>query len=443
LFGYDSAVINGAVGAIAARFDAGPAALGLAVASALLGAALGALVAGRLADRLGRLFPMRLAAVLFTISAVGAGLSSSLLMLSLFRVVGGVAIGIASVIAPTYIAEIAPAKDRGKLASLQQLAIVTGIFLSLLVDYAIAAASGSAQSRSWLGLEAWRWMLIVMVVPAAAYGLLSLDIPESPRYLVARGRSFDANEVLKRVIDPAELAARLAQIVASLASDTAPSFRDLRGPALGLQPIVWVGIGLSVFQQFVGINVIFYYSSVLWHAVGFSERDSLAITVITSVVNIGTTFIAIALIDRVGRRPLLLIGSAGMALTLGVLAVVFAAAPLNAAHQPQLAGASGLVALWAANLFVVAFGMSWGPVVWVLLGEKFPNRIRAAALAVAACAQWLANWAITTTFPTLQSVGLGLAYGLYTAFAVLSFFFVWKFVSESKGRELEDMTNAV
>jgi SP family sugar:H+ symporter-like MFS transporter len=207
-----------------------------------------------------------------------------------------------------------------------------------------------------------------------------------------------------------------------------------------LLPIVWVGIGLSVFQQFVGINVIFYYSSVLWQAVGFSEKDSLLITVITSIVNIATTFIAIGLIDRIGRRPLLLIGSAGMAITLGVLAFIFANAPLNAAHQPQLGPTSGIIALWAANLFVVAFGMSWGPVVWVLLGEKFPNRIRAAALAVAACAQWIANWAITVTFPTLQQLGLGLAYGLYTAFAVLSFLFVWRFVKESNGRELEDMT---
>jgi SP family sugar:H+ symporter-like MFS transporter len=236
------------------------------------------------------------------------------------------------------------------------------------------------------------------------------------------------------------IAAKIEQISVSLKRDTAPNWSDLRGPAFGLLPIVWIGIGLSVFQQFVGINVIFYYSSVLWQAVGFSEKDSLAITVITSIVNIATTFIAIALIDRVGRRPLLLVGSAGMALTLGALAVIFANAPLNAAQQPQLGGAAGLIALVAANLFVVSFGMSWGPVVWVLLGEKFPNRIRAAALAVAACAQWLANWAITTSFPTLQNVGLGLAYGLYTAFAVLSFFFVMKFVQESKGRELEDMT---
>ena len=283
-------------------------------------------------------------------------------------------------------------------------------------------------------------MFLAMVVPAVLYGICSFSIPESPRYLIARGRSTEARIVLTRMLGAAIVSEKIVHITASLKSDTAPNWSDLRGPAFGLLPIVWIGIGLSVFQQFVGINVIFYYSSVLWQAVGFSEKDSLAITVITSIVNIATTFIAIALIDRVGRRPLLLVGSAGMAITLGVLAAIFANAPLDATHLPRLDGATGPVALIAANLFVVAFGMSWGPVVWVLLGEKFPNRIRAAALAVAAGAQWLANWAITTSFPTLQNLGLGLAYGLYTAFAVLSFFFVLKFVTESKGRELEEMT---
>ena len=440
LFGYDSAVINGAVDAIAGTYHAGPAALGFSVASALLGAAFGSLITGRIADTSGRLIPMRIAAGLFVLSAVGAGLSNSLLLLSLFRVVGGIAIGIASVIAPAYIAEIAPAKSRGKFGSLQQLAIVTGIFISLLVDYAIASAAGSAQAPSWLGLAAWRWMFIVMILPAAAYGLVSFSIPESPRYLVATGHPREAGAVLQRMLGPDGISARIAQITASLKTATPPNWTDLRGPAAGLQPIVWVGIGLSVFQQFVGINVIFYYSSVLWHAVGFTEKDSLQITVITSIVNIVTTFIAIALIDQIGRRPLLLIGSVGMAVTLGTLAIVFAKAPLNSAGLPQLDAHSGIVALWAANLFVVAFGMSWGPAVWVLLGEKFPNRIRAAALAVAACAQWLANWVITTSFPALQHLGLGFAYGLYTAFAILSFVFVWRYVTESNGRELEEMT---
>jgi SP family sugar:H+ symporter-like MFS transporter len=438
LFGYDSAVINGAITAIGLQFKASPAALGLAVSAALIGAAVGALTAGRIGDHYGRLVAMRIAAVLFIVSAVGTGLANSLLALSAFRIVGGVAVGMASVIAPAYIAEISPAAIRGRLGSLQQLAIVSGIFLSLLVDYAIAATAGDSRAVWVGGLEAWRWMFIAMVVPALVYGIMSLTIPESPRQLLAKGRIDEAREVLKRVLGERGLAANITRIRHSIETEREPNFSDLRGPALGLLPVVWVGIGLSVFQQFVGINVIFYYSSVLWQAVGFSEKSSLIITVITSVVNVVTTIVAILLIDRWGRRPLLLVGSAGMAVTLGILAFTFGGAPLDPQGQPHLGSSAGLLALIAANVYVFAFGMSWGPVVWVLLGEKFPNRIRAAALSVAAAAQWVANWAISTSFPILKNAGLGLAYGLYTAFAILSFFFVWRFVYESKGSELED-----
>jgi SP family sugar:H+ symporter-like MFS transporter len=441
LFGYDSAVINGAVSAIGAQFSAGPGPLGLTVSAALLGAAGGALTAGRVADHYGRLYAMRLAALLFLISAIGSGLANSLLVLAIFRVVGGVAVGIASVIAPAYIAEIAPAAIRGRLGSLQQLAIVSGIFLSLLVDYGVAAAAGGSKAPSAFGLEAWRWMFIAMTVPALIYGVLSLTIPESPRHLLAKGYIDEAREVLKRVLGERGLTAKITQIRASLA-EKEPTWSDLRGPAMGLLPVVWIGIGLSVFQQFVGINVIFYYSSVLWESVGFSENNSLIITVITSVVNVVTTLVAISLIDRWGRRPLLLTGSVGMAITLGIMAFVFAQAPLDAQGQPHLQGVSGPIALLAANVYVFAFGMSWGPVVWVLLGEKFPNSIRAAGLSVAAGAQWIANWVISTTFPSLKNAGLGLAYGLYTFFAILSIYFVWKYVRESKGRELEDMTSS-
>lgn len=440
LFGYDSAVINGAVTAIGAQFHASAATLGLTVSSALVGAAAGALGAGRVADAYGRLAAMRLAAALFVISAVGSGLANSLFVLAVFRIVGGVAVGIASVIAPAYIAEIAPADIRGRLGSLQQLAIVSGIFLSLLVDYALTAAAGN--SRAVLGgLEAWRWMFIAMTMPAIVYGALSLTIPESPRHLLAKGRLSEARQVLERVLGTRGLTAKIEQIRESLSFDKDPTWHDLRGPAFGLLPIVWIGIGLSVFQQFVGINVIFYYSSVLWQAVGFSERSSLIITVITSVVNVVTTLVAISLIDRWGRRPLLLVGSAGMALTLAILGVIFGGAPLDAQGQPHLQGSAGPIALVAANVYVFAFGMSWGPVVWVLLGEKFPNHIRAAALSVAASAQWIANWAISTSFPSLKNAGLGLAYGLYATFAILSFFFVLRFIQESKGRELEAMSD--
>jgi MFS family permease len=202
---------------------------------------------------------------------------------------------------------------------------------------------------------------------------------------------------------------------------------------------VYVGLALSVFQQFVGINVIFYYSNILWQAVGFSENDSFVITVITSVVNILTTLIAIATVDHVGRKPLLLLGSVGMAVSLTTMAVIFGTAPVGADGDPHLSGAAGPVALVAANVFVIAFGMSWGPVVWVLLGEMFPNRIRASALALAAAGQWVANWLITVSFPGLKDISLGLAYGFYALCAVLSFVFVARWVHETKGRTLEDM----
>jgi MFS transporter, SP family, sugar:H+ symporter len=437
LFGYDSAVINGAVKAITAHFVVSAGVLGFTVASALLGAAVGALGAGRVADRYGRLPAMRVAAVLFLIGAVGSGLASSLVMLVVFRVIGGVAVGVASVIAPTYIAEIAPARIRGRLGSLQQLAIVTGIFLALLVDYAIDTAAGGSL-KNLAGLAAWRWMFLAMVVPALLYGGLAFTIPESPRYLVANGHVDEARSVLRRVLGDIDLGAKVAQIKETLQREGRPGMRDLRGPAFGLLPIVWVGIALSVFQQFVGINVIFYYSSVLWQAAGFSESDSLIITVITGAVNIITTLVAIASIDRFGRKPLLIIGSIGMAITLGTLTVVFGTATLKGG-MPVLTGVAKPVALLAANVYVFAFGMSWGPVVWVLLGESFPNKIRAAALSVAAGAQWIANWVVSTSFPPLKDAGLGLAYGIYTTMAVLSLLFVLRFIRETKGVELEEM----
>jgi MFS transporter, SP family, sugar:H+ symporter len=439
LFGYDSAVINGAVSAVQDQFNAAPGPLGFAVASALLGAAAGALTAGKFADRFGRLFTMKVAAVLFFISAIVAGLAPNLTILVIGRVIGGVGVGVASVIAPAYIAEVAPARIRGRLGSLQQLAIVTGIFLSLLVDFAFAQAAGGSREPLWFGLEAWRWMFLAMAVPAIVYGTLVLTIPESPRYLIATHKIDEARRVLAGLLGERGLDAKIARIRETMERDKPPTWSELKGGRYGLLPIVWVGLGLSVFQQFVGINVIFYYSNVLWEAVGFSESSAFIITVIGGAINIATTLIAIASVDKFGRRPLLLIGSAGMAVTLGTLSFIFGTAPINAEGTPELTGFTGPLALVAANLFVVAFGMSWGPVVWVLLGEAFPNRIRAAALSFAACGQWIANWLITVSFPSLKDISLGLAYGFYTLCAILSFVFVSKCVEETKGKELEDM----
>ncbi|KUI42824.1 MFS transporter [Mycobacterium sp. GA-1199] len=440
LFGYDSAVINGAVAAVEDHFQTTKAVTGVAVAAALIGAAMGAVVAGRLADKIGRLSVMKIAALLFFISAFGTGLATNIWMFGLFRVVGGIGVGVASVIAPAYIAETSPPRIRGRLGSLQQLAIVTGIFVSLAIDALLAHLAGGSREELWLGMPAWRWMFLVMAVPAVVYGVLAFTIPESPRYLVATYRIPEARRVLSRLLGEKNLELTITRIKDSLKSETPPSWRDLRKPTGGLYAIVWVGVLLSVFQQFVGINVIFYYSNVLWEAVGFGEGQAFLITVITSVTNIVTTLIAIALIDKVGRKPLLLVGSTGMAITLGTMAILFGTAPV-VDGQPSLDGIAGPIALVAANLFVVSFGMSWGPVVWVLLGEMFPNRIRGAALGLAAAAQWIANCAITASFPALGDFSLGVAYGFYAICAVLSFLFVWKYIEETKGKHLEDMGN--
>ncbi|HEX8436082.1 sugar porter family MFS transporter [Archangium sp.] len=437
LFGFDTAVINGAVGALEQTFQAGDMAIGLSVSSALIGSALGAFVGGLLADWMGRIRTMVVASVLFAVSALGSGVAFGLVDFSLWRLLGGIAVGIASVIAPAYIAEIAPAHLRGRLGSLQQLAIVTGIFAALLVDYGIAAMAGSAMNTLWLGLAAWRWMLLSELPVAILYGLGALMIPESPRYLVAKQRDAQAEVVLRSIIGRAA-AEKVMEIRQTLSTEHVARFSDLRG-RFGLLPIVWVGIGLSAFQQLVGINVIFYYSSVLWQAVGFSEKDSLVITVITSLTNIVTTFIAIATVDRFGRKPLLILGSVGMALTLGTMAFAFGSAGVDAAGNPVLPGSLGTIALVAANLYVFCFGLSWGPVVWVLLGEMFNNRIRAHALGLAAGLQWVFNFAVSATFPWLRTVGLGLAYGLYAGSALLSLVFVLAFIRETKGKELEEM----
>jgi len=443
LFGFDTAVINGAVDAIKAWSGAASWLLGFAVAGALLGSAIGAWFAGPLADRHGRIVVMKIAAAIFFVSSIGTGLAWDIAALSAFRFLGGTAIGAASVIAPAYIAEVSPASYRGRLGSLQQLAIVTGIFVALLGDYALAAAAGGAEKTLWFGLQAWRWMFIAAAIPSAIYACLASMIPESPRYLVIRRRIGEAADVLGQFGGNGRaIEEKIVEIERSIGDERSRSLRDLAGPVFGLLPVVWTGILLSVFQQFVGINVIFYYSATLWHAVGFTHDDALAITVITSVTNIAVTLVAIALVDRLGRKPLLIIGSVGMALTLGVMTWIFGTAPavtVAGSAQPQLGSAAGVIAVIAANLYVVFFGVSWGPVTWVLLGEMFNNRIRAYALAVAAAAQWIANYIVSQTFPALAGISLGLAYGIYTLMAVLSFVFVLATIRETRGLELEEM----
>ncbi|MFD3438226.1 sugar porter family MFS transporter [Streptomyces sp. NPDC058685] len=436
LFGYDSSVINGAVEAIRDRYDIGSGTLAQVIAIALIGCAIGAATAGRIADRIGRIRCMQIAAVLFTISAVGSALPFALYDLAFWRIVGGFAIGMASVIGPAYIAEVSPPAYRGRLASFQQAAIVIGIAISQLVNYGILQIADGDQRGEIAGIEAWQWMLGVMVVPAVLYGLLSFAIPESPRFLISVGKVAKAKEVLAEVEGTKiDLDARVAEIDRAMRREHKSTFKDLLGGRFAFLPIVWVGIGLSVFQQLVGINVAFYYSSTLWQSVGIDPTDSFFYSFTTSIVNIIGTVIAMVLVDRVGRKPLALIGSAGMAIALAVEAWAFSADLVDG----KLPDTQGLVALIAAHVFVLFFALSWGVVVWVFLGEMFPNRIRAAALGVAASAQWIANWAITASFPSLADWNLSATYIIYTFFAVLSIPFVLLFVKETKGKALEEM----
>ena len=440
LFGFDTAVINGAVDALAGAFELGPALQGFAVSSALLGCAVGAWFAGSLANKLGRIPVMVIAAILFLASSIGSGFAVGVVDLIVWRVIGGLGVGAASVIAPAYIAEVSPAKVRGRLGSLQQLAIVTGIFTALLSNALLANIAGSAADVLWFGIDAWRWMFMMEAIPAIVYGVMALRLPESPRFLVARGQIDKASQVLHDFTGEIDVNIKIEEIRGTLNSEQKESLKDLRGDRFGLKPIVWVGILLSVFQQFVGINVIFYYSTTLWLSVGFEESQALLTSVITSITNIAVTIVAILLVDRVGRRPMLLTGSIGMAVTLGMMSLAFSFGTLQdgAVTLPQ---PWSLIALVCANGFVVFFGATWGPLVWVLLGEMFPNSIRAGALAVAAAAQWIANFFISTTFPAFAEIGLTFAYGFYAFFAIVSFFFVFYQVPETKGRELETMTD--
>ncbi|AZG48725.1 sugar porter family MFS transporter [Gordonia insulae] len=455
LFGFDSSVVNGAVDSIQDTFGLAELFTGFAVAIALLGCALGAWFAGRLADVWGRKRVMLLGSALFIISAIGTAYTQTVWDLLLWRVLGGIGIGIASVIAPAYISEIAPARYRGALASMQQLAITLGIFAALLSDTLLQNTAGGPEQDLWWGLEAWRWMFLVGVVPAVVYGLLALMIPESPRYLVGRNRDEEAARILQEVTGEANPLERVKEIKLTVKREARTTLKDIRGPSFGLHPLVWVGIWIAIFQQFVGINAIFYYSTTLWKSVGFSTDQAFTTSVITSAINVGMTFVAILFVDRLGRRNLLLVGSVGMFIGLVMACIAFtqasykqtgmvgdvACTPGNTSKDClTLAGNWGVVALIGANLFVVAFAATWGPVMWVMLGEMFPNRIRGVALGVCTAANWLANFTISMLFPELSSrLGLGWVYGFFAFCAAASFFYVRAKVQETKGMELEEM----
>ena len=447
LFGYDTAVISGAVGSLRVYFidpqhlgvDAASSELGFVVSSALIGCIIGGIIGGWVSSTIGRKRGLIIAATLFLLSALGSaapefmfapighGGAGYIWHFVFYRVIGGVGVGLASMLSPMYIAEIAPAGIRGNLVAWNQLAIVTGMLVVYFVNYGIARAGG-ADNDVWLNAVGWRWMFASGAIPSAVFlGLLFL-VPETPRYLMIKGRESEARQVLLRLVTPVESEQEIKEIRESLVEH-----RSGRLFSFGVLVIV-IGIMLSVFQQFVGINVVLYYAPEIFKSMGLSTNDSLLQTILVGGVNLVFTVVAILTVDRLGRKPLQIIGALVMAVSMLALG-----ASLMLHNK-------GIFALICMLVYTGGFAMSWGPVTWVLLSEIFPNQIRGKAMAIAVAAQWIANYVVSSTFPILKDSAFlqaqfagGFPYFVYGVMGILAALFMWKYVPETKGKTLEQM----
>jgi sugar porter (SP) family MFS transporter len=432
LFGYDWVVIGGAKPFYEKFFGlTTPSEIGWAMSSALVGCLVGALVSGGLSDRFGRKRLLILAGFLFTVSAVWTALAADFAVFVVFRLVGGIGIGLASNLSPMYIAEMAPAESRGRLVSVNQLTIVIGILAAQVVNWLIAepvpaGATAADILASWNGQAGWRWMFGAETVPAALFFALMFLVPESPRWLVKNGRAAAAKKVLARVGGPGFAVRALDEIRATLAADEIGRvrFKDLLEP--GLIRILVVGVVLAVYQQWCGINVIFNYAQEIFTAAGYGVSGVLFNIVITGTVNLVFTFVAIRLVDRAGRRPLMLAGSAGLAVVFGLIGAGYAA------------GSRGLHILLLVLIALALYALSLAPVTWVLLSEVFPNRIRGAAMSVSTFSLWSACFVLTYTFPLLnQGLGPAGTFAIYAGISVAGFLFIKSRVRETKGKTLE------
>ncbi|WP_266075248.1 sugar porter family MFS transporter [Haladaptatus caseinilyticus] len=415
LFGFDTGVISGALLYIKRTFELSPAMQEVVVSATLVGAILGAAVGGRLADRLGRRRLMITGAGVFFVGSLLMGLAPNVPWLVAGRFVVGVAIGVASMAGPLYISEIAPPKIRGSLVSLNQLAVTTGILLAYLVNYAFAGPGG------------WRWMLGAGVVPAMVLGVGMLFMPESPRWLIERGRNEDARSVLSRTRTDEQIERELRDI-----RRTEEVEEDGLSTLLQswVRPALVVGVGLAVLQQITGINTVIYYAPTIFESTGFEASASILATVGVGLVNVTMTIVAVLLIDRVGRRPLLLVGLTGMTLALTGLAAAFV--------LPGLSGLVGWVAVGSLMLYVGFFAIGMGPVFWLLISEIYPLQVRGSAMGVVTVANWASNLAVSFTFLSLVgAVGQSGTFGLYAGLSVLALLFVYTKVPETKGRSLE------
>ena len=432
LFGYDWVVIGGAKPFYEKFFNlTTPSQIGWAMSSALVGCLIGSLVSGALSDRFGRKKLLILAALLFTVTGILTALAPDFTFFVINRLFGGVAIGLASNLSPMYIAELSPAEVRGKFVSVNQLTIVIGILAAQLVNWLIArpvapGATALEILNSWNGQAGWRWMFGAEAVPAFLFFLLMFTVPESPRWLVRNGRGGEAEKVLARVGGAGFASRAMSEIRETLA---APDVQKVRFRALlepGLGKVLLIGIALAVYQQWCGINVIFYYAEEIFSAAGYGVSDILFNIVITGTVNLIFTLIAIRLVDRLGRKPLMMAGSAGLAVTFGLIGASYAV------HS------RGLHLLILVVLSMALYALSLAPVTWVLLSEIFPNRIRGAAMSVSTFSLWAACFVLTYTFPHLNK-GLGPAgtFWIYAGISVLGFIFIRARLTETKGKTLE------
>jgi len=453
LFGYDTGVINGTQFYFSKYFELTGALKGFIVSSALLGALVGAAFSGVLSKSIGRKYSLIIAAFLFAISAWGSGLPSilpeSISLMVFFRILGGIAIGMASMNAPLYIAEIAPAEKRGNLVTFYQLAIVIGFFVVFLVTYYIGNDMSEAENIS----TGWRYMFWSELIPAGLFFGLLFMVPKSPRWLMTKGKEQEAKIVLERIHGEQLAQIEFAEIKKAISSEgTTKKTSIFSKPLL---PIIIIGTVLSVLQQFTGINAVLYYGADIFEqALGFGQEDVLLQQILLASVNLVFTFIAMFTVDRLGRKPLLMIGGFGM--LIGFLMMGFTLyfsdySQLNSAGLPTISSAEGIICLIGILIFIGAFAMSMGPVVWVILSEIFPNRIRSVAMSIAVAGQWLANYFVSQSFPMIVESeanklqvdgGLwnnALPYFIFSGFIVLIIVFVWKFIPETKGKTLEEM----
>ena len=432
LFGYDTAVISGAEKSVQAFLidSQGLSTIihGLTISSALIGCIIGGAISGIIALKLGRKRSLMIAALLFFLSALGSGYPEFLFftkgeatmgllyMFNFYRIIGGIGVGMASAIVPMYIGEIAPADIRGRLVSLNQFAIIFGMLVVYFVNWGIA----KGQTLDWINTIGWRRMFLSEAIPAGLFGLLLFLVPETPRYLSLTNRNPEALKVLSK-INGAEKAKEILE-------DIKNTLERHSGKLFSYGKIVIViGILLSVFQQFVGINVALYYAPRIFESMGAGKDASMMQTVVMGLINVVFTVVAIATVDKWGRKPLLMVGSIGMAI--GMFAI-------SALAYFEIIGISTLVFIM---IYTASFMMSWGPICWVLISEIFPNKIRGRAVAIAVVAQWAANYFISSTYPAMMEFSGSFTYGFYGVMSILSFVFVWKMVPETKGKTLEEM----